>query len=422
MWDVINRRTSLIREPNEVRILRLVRDKGEISRVEIAKACDLNRAYVSELVVKLIQTGFLEETGKVEARRKVGRRRILLKFRPLAGLVAGIDIGMTHTTVALTDLNSRILQQKTFNYSIDAKAEEVISKTATLLQTLIASEKIPQSKLVGIGVGVQGLIDYTTNTLMLSHNKKSWEGASLSSEFEARFNVPVYVENDVKAMTLGEYLLGSAKGTHTFVNIFVGDGLGMGIMINGHLHRGLTSSAGEIGYNALEFPEYYREKFPLTYRNQVMFGEILTNANFIESYRLHSGRSNEKDLTVQSIVERCNSGDEVAKQIIEEYSSLLSILSINLVNTLNPESIIIGGQLVQYCPPLAGMLQEKIHKDLLSVPAEAVKVKAAVNGNGGVVLGAASLVLYELFEPLHSTSLRATRKHKSAKSKTAEAV
>lgn len=386
-----------------------MRDSGEISRIEISRECGLNKAYVTELVAKLIQAGFLEETRKVEESEKVGRKRILLQFLPLAGLVAGVDIRMTHATVALTDLNANILQEKTFQYGPDASVKEVMVEVAATIHSLLEAADYSESRLVGIGLGIQGLIDYTSNTLVFAHNKKSWQGESLSAELEQQFTVPIYVENDVKTMTLGEYLLGAAKGTKTFVHIWVGDGLGGGIMINGHLHRGFTSSAGEIGYTGLDFPPYFRENFPYTYTNQSMMGEILTDKNFIESYRRHAPDAPDDVLTVEGIALKAVRGDTVAQQIIEEFISLLSMVSINLVNTLNPEIIIIGGKLAQFYPAAAGMLQEKIHKDLLAAPAEAVRVKAATHGEEAVILGAAGLVLYELFEPLHSISLRATR-------------
>ena len=411
MWEVINQRSLLIREPNEVRVLRLVRDSGEISRIEIAKACNLNKAYVSELVAKLIQTGFLEETGKVEANDKVGRKRILLRFLPLAGLVAGVDVGMTHATIVLTDLNATVLHKRTFDYSLETPAKKVLSSAAEVITTLLAEANDSQSKLVGIGVGVQGLIDYRTNTLMVSHNKKSWEGESLSAELEARFNVPVYVENDVKAMTLGEYLLGSAKGIKNVVYLFIGDGLGAGIMINGHLHRGFTSSAGEIGYTELEPASFYREQFPFMYDGQSIFGQILTDTNIIESYRRNSGGSAEARISVETIAEKATSRDDVAIKIIRECALLFSNLSINLINTLNPELIIIGGKLSQCYPDIIGFVRDNIHKDLLSIPAEAVLVRAATRGEEAVALGATGLVLYEMFEPLHTISLHASGRY-----------
>ncbi len=405
MWNVIHRRAALIREPNEVRILRVVRDRGEISRIEIARSTNLHKATITDLVAKLIRTGFLEETGEVQASKKVGRKRILLRFRPLAGLVAGVDIGMTRVTVALTDLNAHILAQQSFQYSLDASAKEVLARVAATIHTQLAAANQSQSKLVGIGIGVQGVIDYSTNTLLVSQNKRAWQGESLGAQLETEFKVPVYVENDVKTMALGEYLLGAAKGAKDFIHIWVGDGLGAGIMINGHLLHGITSSAGEIGYIGFESALFNAEKFPLTYRNQVMVGEVLTDANFVESYRRGEPAAGD-GLSVTAIAARAAHGDPTARQVIEEYASLLSILCITMINTLNPEVILIGGKLAQSYPAIAAMLQEKIHRDLLAAPAEAVLVRPARHGENGVILGAAGLVLYELFEPLHRFSVR----------------
>ena len=421
MREIVNQRSLLIREPNEVRILRVVRDSGEISRVEIAKACDLNKAYVTELVAKLINAGFLEETGEVEKNDKVGRKRILLRFLPLAGVVAGIDIGMTHATIALTDLNATILQQETFIYSVDTPAKTVLTKAGDSLQKLLSAANYNQSKLVGIGIGVQGLIDYTTNTLIVSHNKKSWEGESLSVELENRFKVPVYVENDVNTMALGEYLLGSAKGIKNCVYLFIGDGLGAGILINGHLHRGFTSSAGEIGFTEPDPQTYYQEQFPVLFNNQIILGQILNDSNIVESYLRKVTVDGKQKITVSEIANKARNGDIVASKIMEECSSLLSMLCINLVNTLNPELIIIAGKLSQSFPPLIEMVQKKIRKDILSVPAEAVRVKASIHGDSGVELGGASLVLFEMFEPLHTVSIHASRHHSFIKSKTSKA-
>lgn len=409
MWDVINQRSMLIREPNEVRILRLARDSGEISRVEIAKKCNLNKAYVTELVAKLINAGFLEETGKIEINDRVGRKRLLLRFLPLAGLVAGIDVGMTHTTVILCDLNATVIQKATFHYALETSLKEVFVQVQETIQELLSVANHPLTKLVGIGIGVQGLINYATNSLMVSHNKKSWEGKSMNAELEKVFKVPIYVENDVKTMALGEYLLGAAKGIKNFVYLYVGDGLGAGIMINGHLHRGFTSSAGEIGYTELEPASYFQETCPTLYNGQIIFGQILTDANIIESYRRHSKLSMDIPVTTQTIANEAAKGNSIAKKIIEECTTLLSVLSINLINTLNPEMIIIGGKLSQCCPQIIDLVREKIHKDLLSVPAEAVHVKAASFGEESVAKGAASVVLFEMFEPLHTFSIHASR-------------
>jgi N-acetylglucosamine repressor len=213
MWHVIRRHSKHIHEANEVRVLRLVRDRGAISRIEIAKATGLHKATVTDLVAKLIDAGFLEDTGEVGTRRKVGRRRRLLRFLPLAGLVAGVDIRMTQVSVAITDLNAHVILHDSFDYKVDDSPDQVLSQVATTIRTLLKASKIPPSKLVGIGIGTQGIIDCSTNTLVLSTNKAAWHGESLGARLEQEFKLPVYVENDVKTMALGEYLFGAAKGT-----------------------------------------------------------------------------------------------------------------------------------------------------------------------------------------------------------------
>jgi predicted NBD/HSP70 family sugar kinase len=416
LWNVIRQRSLLTQEPNEVRILRIVRDRGPISRIEIASAAGLHKATVTDLVGKLIGSGLLEDTGEVQARNKVGRKRLLLRFLPLAGIVAGVDIRMTHATVALTDLNARILLQESFDYGLGDPAEKVLSLAADKIKDLLKAGDFPQKKLVGVGIGVQGIIDSSTNTLVVSYNKKSWQGQSLSAPLEREFNVPVYVENDVKTMALAEYLLGAAKGTKDFIHIWIGEGVGAGIMINGHLLHGITFSAGEIGYNLLEFSSFYRENFPLTFRNQAVFGEILTDANLIDSYRQGTSAPAGKGWTVASVAERARLGDPVAQNVIEEFASLLSILCIPMVNMLNPEMIVIGGKLAQSFPGIGEVLQHKIHRDLLATPVEAVRVRPASHGELAVILGASGLVLYELFEPLHGFRSRSARRHAASKS------
>jgi predicted NBD/HSP70 family sugar kinase len=415
VWNLVQRRRGQARDSNEIRILQIVREKGSISRIELAKATNLHKATVTELVAKLIQAGYLKDTGEVVARKKVGRKRILLRFLPRAGLVAGIDIRMKHATVALCDLNAHVLLQESFDYPVEDSVRQVSARAGTAIRSLLKAAGLSESKLLGIGIGVQGVIDYSTNTLVLSYNKKSWQGESLSAYLEGQFSVPVYVENDVKTMALGEYLFGVAKGTKDFVQIWVGEGIGAGIVINGQLLHGVTSSAGEIGYNLVEFPAQYREKYPLMYRDQEMFGQFLTDANIVASYGRASQLIANDHVTVVTVAERARLGDTVAQQIIDEFTSLLSILCINMLNTLNPGVIILGGRLAEVYPGIAEMVQLKIHRDLLTPPAEAVRVRTASHGDSAVIMGAAGLVLYELFEPIQRVSVRSSR-HSSAQS------
>ncbi len=410
MWEVINKRAQLIKEPNEVRVLRLIRDGGQISRTEISEQCNLSKASVSEIVLELIESGFVEETGKGDSTERGGRKRILLQFKPSAGLVAGIEIRIDYAVVALADLNASVLQQETFSFAVGSKPDDVLPHAVSLLDDLLKKYQRPNSRLIGIGVGLPGLVEYKSNTLRVADTLKGWQSAQLAAALETHFNVPVYLENDVKAMTLGEYLFGAGKGSDTLVHIWIGEGIGAGLIVNGTLHRGITSSAGEIGYNDLGYSIHSTGRFPLLYNGQRDFGEILSDRNLIESY-CRSSRTNEK-YSVEMIINKALNGEQLAQQLLEEFASLISIVCINMINALNPEIILVGGKVAQFGDYVIAKVQDKVRADLLTLPAEVVKVRSAQLGKSATILGAIGLILYELFEPLHSLSLRSnTMRH-----------
>jgi N-acetylglucosamine repressor len=410
MWKTFRRRSSFHPEINEIRILRLVRDRGPISRIEIAAETGLHKATITELVGKLIRAGFLEDTGVSPHQKKVGRRRILLKFIPMAGIVAGVDIRLTHVTVALTDLNADVLAQKAFDYPSSATADEVFGRVAATVRGLCESRGIAVAKLLGIGVSLQGVIDRSTNTLIFSQTKQSWQGRVLGENLEAEFAVPVYVENDVKTMAIGEYQFGAAKGARDFVYLWIGEGIGAGIVINGNLLHGITSSAGEVGFNLLESPSFFRENYPLMYHGQAMFGEILNDANIEQSYAAARHEPPGGSHAVEAIVTQSVAGDSVAAHVLDECASLLSEICIPMVHTLNPEMIVVGGKLATASSPIGDLLQKKIRHDRLSPPVEAVRVTTAANASQSAILGAAGLVLHEFFEPMPSVSRHRSRR------------
>jgi predicted NBD/HSP70 family sugar kinase len=322
-------------------------------------------------------------------------------------MVAGIDIRRDHAIVALTDLNASILESLRVNYPVGSKPEEVFTLLVSGFHQLIKKASNPKApRLVGIGIGIPGVIDYDANSLVLADTMKGWQGCDIGGMFERQFGVSTFVENDVKTRTLGEYLFGAAKGCTDSIYLWIGSGIGAGIIINGKLHRGFTSSAGEVGYNELGSFLRDRDRYPILYRSQQDFGDILSDGNIIQSYNNGQHNGHQTVSTVEEIVQLSVQGDQHAAQTIEEATSLLSVVCIGLINTLNPEVIILGGGMIHAHESILKTVQSKIRADILSVPAEAVRIEAARLVEDGTIRGAVGLVLYELFEPIHSASFR----------------
>jgi glucokinase len=200
-------------------------------------------------------------------------------------------------------------------------------------------------------------------------------------------------------MTIAEYLLGIAKGIPNFVLLWIGSGIGAGIMVDGRLLRGATSSAGEIGYNEVGFSISSKESYPLLYSGQKDFGDLLSEDSIVEAYIRASGRSRSDEITFGEILELGSKGDIIAASIFRELSRLVGIIGIMLVNTLNPELLVLGGSVIDSNPQVLNEVSRFLKRDILSTPVQSVRVEPAHYKADEVLLGAIGLILYELFEP-----------------------
>ena len=407
---------SLKNEKTGLRVLKTVRSHRCLSRTDIARMCSLSKASVSEIVNKQISRGLLNEIGKKDSTRNGGKRQTLLEFNPMAGLVFGIEIDVTHSTIVVADLNANILEHAIVEYASGASSDEVLGLIFPVIHTLIGRYENNITQLIGIGVGLPGLIDTVTGVINVADTLKGWKELNIRSAFEEEFRVTVYVENDVKAMTLAESMFGSGKAVNDLVYIWVGYGIGAGIFLDGKLHRGASFSAGEVGYNEIGYIVSNPDEFPILYDNQRDFGDVLSDQNLVNSVKqqIRSGRStmlaDSPEFSVSDILRAADRGDELSISALAEFATLLSIVAINLINTLNPEMLILGGQTMRPNSIVVDLVKKKLRRDLLSAPVDIVKVKAGVLENDAVVLGAVGLVLYEFFESPEIVLYDRTRK------------
>ena len=393
---------KFIKDYNELKILRFIRNNQKVSRAEISKQYKISKAAVSDIVNRLIIQGYVYETGVGSSTKRGGRKPVLLNFNQKAGYVVGIEIKRSFARIALIDLDTNIHEFKVIEFEEGCSIECVLQDIFVIIEDYQKFEWVSKSKLIGIGVAVPGLIDYGKGCIQLSDTLKNWEGVLIRDLIENRFNTHTIVENDVKARTLSEYLFGAGKDYDNLVNVWIGDGIGAGIIINGYLIRGITASAGEIGYDELGFYIRDANNFPLLYNNQKDFGDILSNKLLLKAAQnaMDNGKSTKlcKDsLTLDTLIAAAENNDPLATSLLKEFGELLGVLCINLVNTLNMELLVISGKLVRKSNVLIQYIIDKVHKDLLRAPALAVKIIAAELNERGGVLGSAGLVLEDLF-------------------------
>lgn len=393
---------KLVREFNELNILRLIKNHGPLSRAELAKRYRISKATVSEIICFLLKQGFISEVGMGDSTSLGGRKPILLEFNPKAGYAIGIEIKRDHTRVALSDLNARIYGAEEIKFARGASLQSVLASIFKIIDNYHEKRWVKKSRPVGIGVAIPGLIDYKRGCIHESDTLKGWLDYPIRDAFEKRYGIQTVIENDVKAISLGEFRFGNGQQVDDIIYLWIGDGIGAGIIINGELYRGVSASAGEVGYYDLGCIIQNTKEFHLLYNNHKNFGDILSTETLIngavkgirEKYTTHmSGNC----INENTIFEHAEKQDPLAVELVREYGILVGILCIHLINTLNPELILLGGLPINHHKILMPFIQEKINKDVLHTPIDAVRIRDAKLQENAGVLGAIGLLLDDLF-------------------------
>ncbi len=233
-----------MREINRSVILNLIKTNGPISRADIANRIGLSPATVTSITGILIDEDliFEKETGDSSG----GRPPILLDLNPRGGFVIGIKLMEMQAVAALTDLNATVLQK--IKSDIKSKEpREVVECLVQLVHDLIRDGGIPQERLLGVGIGLAGVVDSTRGILRKSPFL-GWKDVPLRQLMQERLNVPIFLDNDVNTLTLGEKWLDDGVHVDDFIVVTVGRGIGMGIVLNGQIFRGSAGGAGEFGH------------------------------------------------------------------------------------------------------------------------------------------------------------------------------
>jgi glucokinase len=271
--------------------------------------------------------------------------------------------------------------------------------------------KLEYSQLVSIGIGIPGLSDANEEEPFFADTLKGLGHKHIGEIFANKFAVPVTIENDVNAMTIGEQLLGAGRKEKNFAYIWIGEGLGSGIVVDGHLIRGHFGSAGEIGYLELGHILTDRTRLPNLYSDQKFFGNVMSEEHLTETMQLKlqwkTGEDKNKisNMSLSEIIDEYSTKYPIVHEILDEYAYLLSILCTSLLKTIDPNLIIIGGSIIENSEYLLVKTRQLVKQSMLNIPFRATDIIQGDLREDACIKGALSIALQTIFEP----ALRSSR-------------
>ena len=386
---------ELINRQNKITILNLIRQKGSVSRAELAKISGMSAPTVTRIVDSLINSEHLVRDAG-EGSSSGGRRPNLVSFNGEEHFVIGIDLSPRFITAVLSDLNSRVIISERQATCPEDGFELIMSRVADLIKKMISSSGSPEEKIVGVGLGVAGFIDIHEHIVQTSPNF-GWERVHPDNELNKYIGYPVVYDNLTRVMALGELHYGAGERFDNFICLKMGMGLGSGVIFDRKPFYGAHGFGSEAGHTIINSRSPYRCKCG----NNGCF-EALVSGQYILS-RMETIIGGEEYVALlgnpdplASAIAMIISDNQRFSELLKELISNLSFGITNLIHSYDPEAIILGGVVSELGDLLIKPVRRRV-RDLV-VPhfhteCEILKVAA---GEQSVAMGAVALILEEV--------------------------
>jgi len=243
---------NLVKSHNLRAILLSLLQDGHVSRVELAEKLSLSNTTITNLTAELLAQDIIveEHIETTEKRRSVGRPRRMLRLIPSARYAIGVHIGVGLFRVAVTNLFADIIHSEIQDFDLATSPENVIARIVNAIENLLLEHKIDRDRVIGVGVGASGLVNYEQGINVLAP-RLGWENVPIQHLMEIQLELPVCVDNNVRAMALAEALFGEGRGVGVLAFVYGRIGVGSGIVVNGQVFRGSGAGAGEIGHTTI---------------------------------------------------------------------------------------------------------------------------------------------------------------------------
>lgn len=360
---------SDIRRLNAVSVLNQLRTHGALSRAQIAGRLGLTRATVSNIATDLLEASLISETEYDEG--GAGRPGLLLNLNPDCGSMIAVDIDLDRISVVLANVGQEIQWRSDMPLKAGAPADASLAQAAELIGEALQLSESKGLSCFGICVAWAGLVNREDGQLEYGPTF-GWEHVPLKADWESRFGVPVYVENEAHAGAQGVHHLGPYAGTRNLIYLSLGVGLAAGVFVDGVLLRGKQGFAGQVGHT------HFAENGIACScgKSGCWVTEIGASAlrRKLEAAGVAIPESKTAGVAWLDHVEaHARAGDAVVLSVLQELAQQLGRGSARLVQTFNP-SIILIGRMATLMGLVEPSIREALEAETLSYMAEPLRL------------------------------------------------
>ena len=314
----------------------------------------------------------------------------------------GVDLGGTKVEVAAVDANGKILQRLKQPTQVETGPDSIMAAIATMAWHL--RDRGPRTLPAGVGVGVAGQVNAATGLVRFAPNL-NWREVPLQTRLQTALTLPVVVTNDVRAATWGEWRHGAGQGADDLICLFIGTGIGGGVVSGGRMLQGCTNTAGELGHITVDLNgppctcghrgcmEALAGGWAIARRaRQAIQDAPAAGKAFLQAAGLEEPVA-PQDISARVVAAAARAQDPLARLLVDEVAQALVAGTVGLVNAFNPCRLILGGGVMQGLPELLDHIEAGVRRAALNTASEGLQVLPSELGSDAGVVGAATLAL-----------------------------
>jgi predicted NBD/HSP70 family sugar kinase len=342
--------SSTQRRANRARVVRALRERGALSRGALAEI-GLSRSTVTSVVEELMVAGTVVEIAGSKDARNTGRPPILVGLKGDLGVAVGVEIANGIIRAAVCNTAQQLLRNDAVPMDDHTPPEAMLKTAGTLIDHMLNRLGLARRDILGVGVAVPGPIQRRSGVTGRATTLKPWVNVNPHFAAAQALNLPVLVGNDANLAALAELTWGAARGLQDAAYIYSASGIGVGLVLNGGLYLGANGTAGELGHTTIDENGVVCECGGRGCLN------TLANADAIVRNLL---RSHGDRLQIADVIKLAQMGDVGCRRVIADAGRHIGLAAANMYNLLDPELIIIGGNLAPAGEILLGPLRESM--------------------------------------------------------------
>uniref|UniRef100_UPI004056153B ROK family transcriptional regulator n=1 Tax=Alistipes sp. TaxID=1872444 RepID=UPI004056153B len=367
-------------------ILRQYMLHGGESIADLSRDLGLSAPTLTKIVGELIKEGLVTDLGKHGATG--GRRPSIYGLNASAGYLLGVDISHNITSMGIIDFRGEMILTRQYDYALE-NSKKSLDELCNLISQFISTSRIRREKLLGIGINIPGRVNPETG---YSYSYFFFDEKPLTAVMEERLGCRVFIENDSRAMTYGEYLYGAGNNEKEMLFLNLSWGFGIGMIIDGKLHYGKSGFSGEYGH----FPFFNNEIICSCGKRGCLETEVSGHAlhrRFIEKLQqgnisiLSQQYAQGKEITVSDILYALTKEDMLSIEVMEQVGTLLGRAIAGLINLFNPEVVVLGGTLSEAGNYIMLPIKGAISKYALNFVSKDTQIKVSKLGSSAGLVG-----------------------------------